>query len=142
MHQLQVAIEEERCRVLQVDSRLEEILETSSYFVDRSQDILEVLSGRMARLEANEETLADLPSKDQQALRKVYDLLEFAINTAEEFKKAVKKTRGACAEFFKRILITYNQCQVEAEQRMDAFPDHSLFLEILQRRYHEDEKRI
>ena len=25
---------------------------------------------------------------------------------------------------------------------MDAFPDHSLFLEILQRRYHEDEKRI
>ena len=25
---------------------------------------------------------------------------------------------------------------------MDAFPDHSLFVEILQRRYHEDEKRI
>ena len=64
MHQLQVAIEEERCRVLQVDSRLEEILETSSYFVDRSQDILEVLIGRMARLEVNEETPTDLTSKD------------------------------------------------------------------------------
>ena len=25
---------------------------------------------------------------------------------------------------------------------MDAFPDHSLFVEILQRRYHEDERRI
>ena len=25
---------------------------------------------------------------------------------------------------------------------MDSFPDHSLFLETLQRRYHEDEKRI
>ena len=61
MHQLQVAIEEERCKVLQVDSRLEEILETSSYFVDRSQDILEVLSGMMVRLEANEETPADFP---------------------------------------------------------------------------------
>ena len=36
----------------------------------------------------------------------------------------------------------YNRCQVEAEQRMDTFPEHSLFLEILQRRYHEDEKRI
>ena len=36
MLQLQTAIEEERCKVLQVDSRLEEILETSSYFVDRS----------------------------------------------------------------------------------------------------------
>ena len=54
MHQLQVAIEEERCKILQVDNRLEEILETSSYFVDRSQDILEVLTGRMERLEANE----------------------------------------------------------------------------------------
>ena len=69
MHQLQMAIEEERCKVLQVDNRLEEILETSSYFIDRSQDILEVLTGRMARLEANEETPAELPSKDQQALR-------------------------------------------------------------------------
>ena len=83
MHQLQVAIEEEGCKILQVDNWLEEILETSSYFVDRSQDILEVLTGRMARLEANEETLVDLPSKDQQALRQGYDLLEFTINTAE-----------------------------------------------------------
>ena len=96
----------------------------------------------MARLEANEETPADLPSKDQQALRKDYDLLEFALNTAEEFKKAVKKTKGACEKFFRILLITYNHCQVEAEQRMDIFPDHSLFLEILQRRYQEDKQRI
>ena len=96
----------------------------------------------MARSEANEETPADLPSKDQQALRQDYDLLEFSINTAEEFKKAVKKTKGACEKFFIRLLITYNRCQVEAEQRMDTFLEHSLFLEILQRRYHEDEKRI
>ena len=38
MLQLQTAIEGERCRVLQIDSQLEEILETCSYFVDRSQD--------------------------------------------------------------------------------------------------------
>ena len=106
-------------------------METSSYFVDRSQDILEVLTARMARLENNEEAPAELPSKDRQALRQDYDLLEFAINTAEEFKKAVKNTKGACTEFFRRLLITYNRCQVEAEQRMDAFPDHSLFIEIL-----------
>ena len=96
----------------------------------------------MARLEANEETPVELPSKDQQALKQDYDLLEFAINTVKKFKKAVKKRRGACAEFFKRILITYNRCQVEAAQRMDAFPDHGLFLETLQRRYREDEERI
>ena len=39
-------------------------------------------------------------------------------------------------------MITYNRWQVEAEQRMDTFPDHSLFLEMLQRRYQEDEQRI
>ena len=63
MHQLQVAIEEERCKVLQVDSWLEEILETSSYFIDILQDILEVLTGRMARLELNEETPQNYPQK-------------------------------------------------------------------------------
>ena len=36
MLQLQTAIEEERCKVVQIDGQLEEILETSSYFVDRS----------------------------------------------------------------------------------------------------------
>ena len=36
----------------------------------------------------------------------------------------------------------YNRCQVEAEQRIDSFSDHSLFVEILQRRYQEDERRI
>ena len=97
MHQLQMAIEEERCKVLQVDNRLEEILENSYYFINRSQDILEVLTERMERLEANEETPAELPSKDQQALKQDYDLLEFSINTTEEFKKVVKKTRGVCA---------------------------------------------
>ena len=135
MHRLQVSIEEERCKVLQVDNRLEEILETSSYFVDRSQDILEVLMGRIARLEANEEIPTDLPAKDQQGLKQDYDLLEFSINTAEEFKKAVKKTKGACTEFCRRLLITYNRCQVAAEQRIDAFPDHDLFIEMLQNRY-------
>ena len=39
-------------------------------------------------------------------------------------------------------LTTYNRCQVEAEQRMDTFLDHSLFLEMLQRRYQEDEQMI
>ena len=63
MLQLQTAIEEERCKVLQIDGRLEKILETSSYFVDRSQDVMEVLTARMTRLENNEETPAELPLK-------------------------------------------------------------------------------
>ena len=95
---------------MQVDNRLEEILETSSYFIDRSQDILEVPTGRIARLEANEEIPANLLENDQQGLKQDYDLLEFSINIAEEFKKDVKKMKGACTEFCRRLLITYNRC--------------------------------
>ena len=90
-------------------------METASYFVDRSQDVVEVLTARMVRLESNEETPAELPSKDKQTLKRDYDLIEFAINTAEDFKKAVKKTKGSCTEFFRRVLITYNWFQVEAK---------------------------
>ena len=96
----------------------------------------------MARLENNEETPVELPAKDQQALKWDYDLLEFAINTAEDFKKAVKKTKGACTECFRRLLITYNRCQIEAEQRLDAFPDHNAFVEMLQKRYQEEEAKV
>ena len=102
--------------------------------MDRSQDVLEVLTARMTRLEHNEETPVELPSKDKQALKQDYNVIEFAINTVEDFKKAVKKTKGACTEIFRRVLITYNRCQVEAEQRLDAFPDHNSFMELLQKR--------
>ena len=108
MLHLQTALEEERCQVLQIDGRLEEILETASYFVDRSQDILEVLTTRIARAKNDEEAPAELPSKDKQALKRDHDLIEFAINTAEDFQKTVKKTKGACTEFFRRALVTYN----------------------------------
>ena len=81
-------------------------METTSYFVDRSQDILEVLVGIILRIETNEEIPTDLPAKYQHSLKEDYDLLEFAINTVEEFKKAVKKTRGTCAEYCKKVLVT------------------------------------
>ena len=58
-------------------------------------------------------------------------MLEFAINTANEFKKAVKKTRGACTEYCRRVLVTYNRCQVAAEQRLEALPEHELFTKML-----------
>ena len=93
-----------------MDSRLEEIMETSSYFVDRSQDVLEVLNARMARLENNAEVPAELPARDQQALKRDHDLVEFAIRTTEDFKKAVKRAQGACSEYFRRLLNTYNRC--------------------------------
>ena len=94
---LQTALEEERCQVLQIDGRLDEILDTASYFVDRSQDILEVLTSRITRMEDDKEVPAALVVKDKQALKRDHDLIEFAVNTAEDFQKNVKKTKGACA---------------------------------------------
>ena len=96
----------------------------------------------MARLENNEETPADLPAKDQQALKRDYNLVEFAINTAEDFKKAVNKTKGLCTGFFRRLLITYNRCQIEVEERLEAFPDHDAFVELLQKRFQEEEAKV
>ena len=96
----------------------------------------------MARLENNEETPADLLSKDQQALKRDYNLVEFAINTAEDFKKTVKKTNGLCTEFFRRLLITYNRCHITAEERLEAFPDHDAFVELLQKRFQEEEAKV
>ena len=96
---------------------------------------MEVLAGRIVRIETNEETPAELPTKDRHTLKQDYDLLEFAINTMKEFKKTVKKTRGACAEYCRRVLVTYNRCQVATEQRVYAIPEHELFKEQLQSRY-------
>ena len=45
-------------------------------------------------------------------------------------------------EFFRRLLITYNWCQIEAEQRLDAFLDHNAFVELLQKKYQEEEAKV
>ena len=124
-----------------MDSRLEEIIETSSYFVDRSQDVLEVLNARMARPKDDAEIPGELPAKDHQTLRRDHSLVEFAISTAEDFKKAVKKTQGACSEYFRRLLNTYNRCQTEAEHSLEEFPDHEAFMEVLQKIYQDAEAR-
>ena len=71
MLQLQTALEEERCKVLQINSRLEEIMETSSYFVDRSQEVLEVLSAKMARPEEDAETPEGLQQKTIKPSREI-----------------------------------------------------------------------
>ena len=96
----------------------------------------------MARLENNAETPAELPTKDHQALKRDHDLVEFAVSTTEDFKKAVKRTEGACSEYFKRLLNTYNWCQTEAKHKLDEFPDHETFIGILQNRYQDAEARM
>ena len=42
---------------------------------------------------------------------------------------------------FRRLLNTYNQSQKEAEHRLEEFPDHKTFVEILQSRYQDAKAR-
>ena len=42
---------------------MEEIVSTTSYFLDRTQDILEILKGRMVWVETNKEYTIDLSVK-------------------------------------------------------------------------------
>ena len=57
--------------------------------------------------------------------------MEFSINIAEEFKKTVKKTKGLCVEYYRRVLVTNNRCEVSIEKRLDEIPEHELFIEHL-----------
>ena len=45
-------------------------------------------------------------------------------------------------EFFRRVLIIYNRCQVEVEQRLEDFPYHNSFVEMLQKRHQDEEARM
>ena len=85
----------------------------------------------MVWVETNKESPVELAVKDQQTLKHEYELLEFAINVVEEFKKTVKKTKAACAQFCRRVLSTYNRCQNSAENRLDVLLEHELFLKHL-----------
>ena len=80
--------------------------------------------------------------KDQQTLQYEHDLIEFASNVAEEFKKTVKKTKTAYVEFCRRVLFTYNRCQNSIEKILEVLPENELFLKNLHDRYKEDEQEI
>ena len=84
IHQMQLQIAEERFKVEQIDIILEEIVNTTSYFLDRTQDILETLWERMNWVEANKEYPIDISVKYQDTIKQEYKLIEFASNVAEE----------------------------------------------------------
>ena len=96
----------------------------------------------MVWIETNKGSPADLAEKDQQTLQHEYELMEFASNVAEEFKKTVKKTKTACVKFCKRVLFTYNRSQFSIEKILEMLPEHELFLKHLQDIYKEDEQEI
>ena len=79
-------------KVQELDIKLEEIVNTASYFLDRTQDILETLRVRMIWVEVNKEFPIDIFVKYQDNIKQEYKLIDFPSNAAEELKKRVKKT--------------------------------------------------
>ena len=83
IHQMQLQMVEERFQVQQIEIRLEEIVNTASYFLDRTQDILETLQGRMTWVETNKESPTDISVKELEMIKLEYELIEFASKLVE-----------------------------------------------------------
>ena len=83
IHWIQLYMEDERYKFQQIDTKLEEIVGTTSYILDRTQDILEILKGRMVWVETNKEPPIDPSVKYQQTLKQEYELMEFTSNIVE-----------------------------------------------------------
>ena len=69
---------EEIFKVQQINIILEEIVNTSSYFLDRTQDILETLQGRMTWVETNKKSPTDISVKDMETIKMEYKMIEFS----------------------------------------------------------------
>ena len=90
-------LDEKVLKVQQVETRLEEIVSTTCYFLDRIQDILEILQGHLTWLETTKEPPTDAPINDLETVKLEYELIEFGSKAAEELVKAVRRTKGVCA---------------------------------------------
>ena len=142
IHQMQLQIAEEMLKVQQLETRLEENVSTTSYFLDRTQDVLEILKGRLNWLETTKEPPVDSPIKDLETVKLEYEMIGFGSKAVEELVKAVWRTKGVCAEFCRKVLTTYNHCQTSAKRRLEGLPDHEGFLKQLQVIRKEDEQGI
>ena len=74
-------------KVQQVESRLDEIVSTTSYFLDRTQDILEIIQGSLTWLETTKEPPANAPIKKLETVKLEYELIEFRSKATEELVK-------------------------------------------------------
>ena len=111
IYQMQVHIVEEVLKVRKVEARLEEISVIASQFKDKTQNVMEIIQGRLAWLETTKEAPANIPVKDSQRMQLEFKLIGFGNEAAERLLEAVKKTKDQCMEFCEKVLATHNRCQ-------------------------------
>ena len=69
IYQIQLQIADEMLKVRQAKARLEEIVSIASHFKDKTQDILEILQGRLTWLETTKEPPTNAPIKDSESVK-------------------------------------------------------------------------
>ena len=70
-------------------------------------------------METTKEPPANAPIKDLERVKLEYELIEFGNKAAEELVKTVRRTKGVCTKFYRKVLTTYNRCQTSAKKRLE-----------------------
>ena len=124
IYQIQLQIANEVLKVRQVEARLEEILGIASQFKDKTEDVIEILQGRLTWLETTKEPPTNASIKDSERVKLEYELIGFGNKAVEELIKATQRTKGVCIELCRKVFITYNRCQISSKKRIDELPEH------------------
>ena len=121
---------------------MQEISSTATEFKDKTQDIVEVIQGRLTWLETTKEPPENNPVKTPEILQLKYELIGFSNSDAEKLIEAVQKTIYKCREFSNKVHTTHNRCQTSSKKRLDELPPHEEHLQQLHARFQEDELSI
>ena len=142
IYQMQVQIAEEVLKVRKVEARLEEISVIASQFKEKTQNVMEIIQGRLAWLETTKDPPANTPARDSERIQLEYELIGFGNKTAKKLLEAVKKTKDQCMEFCEKVLATHNRCQTSSKKRLDELPSHEEHLKQLHDSLQEEELGI
>ena len=142
IYQMQVQSIEKVLKVRQEEDRLEEILVIASQFRDKTQNVMEIIQGRLTWLETTKEPPENTLVKDSERIHLEYELIGFGNKAVEKLVEAVKKTNQQCMEFCEKVLTTHNMCQTSSKKRLDGLPVHEEHLKQLHAILQEDELGI
>ena len=93
-------------------------------------------------METTKEPPTNAPIKDSERVKLEYELIEFGNKAVKELVKEIRRTKGVCTKFCRKVLITYNRYQTTAKKRLYELPEHEQYLKQLQSRWQEDELGI
>ena len=118
----------------QVETRLEEISAIASQFKNKTQNVMEIIQGRLTWLEKTKEPPRNTPVKYSERVQLEYELIGFGNKAAEKLIEAVKQTKDQCMEFCKKVLTTHNRCQTSSNKMLDELPAHEEHLKQMHAR--------